>query len=195
METPIRQRFIDGAREYLHSAQASGKHKDKLRSRAFIESDERLSRLFLLDQTERIFRQIERQDDAEARKSGILESPQMRFAGDQFAVLFTRGFAERLPVREGRKIGKVRLEEMTMTQMRQSATLLRQRAAKRSEKASQPDEARAAWLEATAEEMSPYAPARGERLKYSDYLELRTAGIASAKTSRVSAGRVAMAHA
>lgn len=195
METPIRQRFMDGARNYLHSAQASGKHKDKMRSRAFIESDERLSSLFLLDATERIFRQIERQDDAEARKSGLRESPQMRFAGEQFAILFTRGFAERLPIREGRKIGKVRLEEMTMTQMRQSATLLRQRAANRSQKAAQPDEARAAWLEATAEEMSPYAPARGERLKYSDYIELRTAGIAPAKVSRIESQKAVMAHA
>ncbi len=188
MQQTISQRFTDTCRVWLRSASGSDKSTRKNRARVFIEDVEpRLAGLFLMEQTEAIFRKCERAEEREARLAGIREDPQIRFAGADFADLFARGFAERLPVKGAHKI---RLDAMTITQMRQSAAILRHRALSAAEKAKVADEARAAWLDRTAEEMSPYAPQRGARLTYAQYLELRTAG-----TPAKAAKAMAAAHA
>ncbi len=187
MQQTIAQRFTDQCRVFLRSAAGSDKSTRKNRARVFIEDVEpRLASLFLMDQTESIFRKCERADEREARAAGLREDPQLRFAGIDFVDLFARGFAERLPVKGAHKI---RLDAMTITQMRQAAAILRHRALTAAEKAKVADEARAAWLDRTAEEMSPYSPQRGARLTYAQYLELRSAGTPARAAKAMAAAR------
>jgi hypothetical protein len=94
----------------------------------------------------------ERADVRAAEAAERAESPQLKFVAPGFAELFS-GLQQRVPLKKG----TMRIERMTVTQLRESAAALRTRAKNRAEKTAHADERRAAWLDEMANEMSPHA--------------------------------------
>jgi hypothetical protein len=109
---------------------------------------------------------------------------QMRFVAEGFAELFT-SLRQRLPL----KTGKLTLGRMKVSQLRESATVLFDRARKRRQERTDADFRRAKFLEDEADAMSPYARAE-HNLEYARFLELRASGVTVTEKERTrTAGR------
>lgn len=152
MQTLLRQRFTDAARNFIHSQKVSGKFSFPARARAFIEQEAELARLFLIEETERIMRHEER----------MAERPRV----DNVYQMFLPGFAsleDRLPTRHG----KIPLAKATLTSLEESLAVIRKRVATRPE---------ITRIEALIEGMRPYVGAH-PGLTVERYCELRAASV------------------
>lgn len=181
MQTTVSQRFKVAVQNFMRSPHDSGVFSGKTRARVFVEDAEPdLSRLFAVDNAERIMRAEDRAAMREAQESETREDPQMRLLGPGFAELF-RSVRERLPLRKGKKV----LDLMNTSQLRESAVVIRSTAKKRADRSTEIHERRANYLEGLADAMSPYAQVR-RGLTFREYRDLAAAGIAP---ERVRAGR------
>jgi hypothetical protein len=165
----VRKRFTDAAREFLRNGEFSGKVSTKLRARTFLEREEALARLFLLEETEMIMRREER----------ILERPPR--AGNPYQE-FLPGFVdleEKLPL----KAGKIALAKATVTALEESLATIRRELARR------PDITR---IETLIEAMRPYT-AEHPRLTVARYCELRAAGVEASEPAHAATRRGAPA--
>jgi hypothetical protein len=178
VQTTVEQRLKNSIANFLRSKEYS-EQKAQARTALFCDDYEpRLSRLFLLERVELFMRTQERADARAAEAAERDDSPQLKFAAPGFAELFS-GLQQRLPLKKG----TMRIEHMTVTNLRESAAALRTRAKKRAEAAAAVDERRAKWLEAMAEAISPLAQTH-HGIKVADYLELCEAGIVKGKAAR-----------
>ena len=179
MKLSMVQRFRSAIRGYMQASgnhQVSGARNSNLRARKFIEEIEPdLARIFLLDFVEGVMRTEERRMHLAAEQAARAEDPQMRLLGPGFAELF-RSVRQRLPLKEGTRM----LAHMTVSDLRESAGVLRAQSRQRAQKHAAAHSQRAEYLEGIADRMSPYAEAhRG--LKVDDYIELQAAGIKPGK--------------
>lgn len=175
MKLSMGQRFRDAIRGYMRASgnhQVSGAKNAGLRSRKFVEEIEPdLARLFLLDFVERVMRAEEHSMHLGAEQAARAEDPQMRLLGPGFAELF-RSIRQRLPLKHGTRM----LDRMTVSQLRESAMVLRAQSRQRAQKHAAAHSQRAEYLDGIADRMSPFAEVhRG--LVVSDYLELCEAGV------------------
>jgi hypothetical protein len=171
MQLTMEQRLRAAVETFMRSKDYS-EQKAQLRTAFFVDSYEpRLARLFLLDKIEFFIRQFERAAVRAADIAGRAEDPQLQFAAPGFAELFS-GMRQRLPLKKG----TVRIEHMTVSQLRESALVLRTRAKKRIERTAQADERRAQWLEGMADALSPFAREH-RKLQVCDYLALCADGV------------------
>ncbi len=183
MQATMEQRVKTALAAFVRSKQYS-EQRAEMRTAVFCDEYEpRLARLFLLDKIETFIRQIERAEVRAAEAGERADSPQLRFAAPGFAELFS-GLAQRLPLKKG----TIRIERMTVSQLRESAAVLRARAKKRAEKTANADERRARWLDDMADAISPHAQAH-RKLQVGDYLALCEEGVirAGAKARAVKA--------
>jgi malonyl CoA-acyl carrier protein transacylase len=175
MQDSLEQRVKNALVSFMRSKRYS-EQRAEMRTAVFVDEYEpKLARLFLLDKIEGFIRQIERADVRAAEAAGRAESPQLRFAAPGFAELFS-SLHQRMPL----KRGTVRLDRMTVGQLRESAAVLRAKARKRAEKTAHADERRAQWLEEMADAISPHAREH-RKLEVGDYLDLCAEGIIRAK--------------
>jgi hypothetical protein len=173
MQPTIAQKFRDRISNFLHSPENLGKFTHSIRARVFIdEAEPNLARLFLLDQTERLFRLEERLAERKNEEHRVREDPQLRLLGPGFAELFG-SVRERLPLKTGKR---VILDLATVSQIRESAVVIRIQARKRATRNTERDERRAKYLEGLADAMSPYAQVH-RKINFRDFRELAAAGI------------------
>jgi hypothetical protein len=155
MQTTTRQRFTDAIRNFMRASEVSGHFSPKARAREFLDREEKLARLFLLEETEQIMRAEERR---EARAS--------RARADNPYQMFLPGFTsldERLPL----KTGKIQLAQATVTALEETLVVMRDKVAKH------PGITR---VEALIEGMRPYI-SDYPRLTVERYCELRAASV------------------
>lgn len=161
MQTLLRKRFTDAVRNFMRDAEVSGKFSPKTRARVFLEREDTLARLFLIEETERIMRHEEHMAERPRREEN---SYQMFLPG--FASL-----AEKLPL----KTGKIALAKATVTSLEETLIVIRKKVATR------PDITR---IETLIAEMRPYME-DNPGLTVERYCELRAAGVEATAKARV----------
>lgn len=160
MQTLLRKRFTDAIRNFIFDAEASGKLSPKTRARAFLEREDKLARLFLIEETERIMRHEERVAERPAPRENVYQ-------------MFLPGFAgldEKLPLKKG----KIELAKATVTSLEETLAVIRKKFAKR------PDITR---IETLIGEMRPYID-DNPGLTVERFCELKAAGIEAGAKAR-----------
>lgn len=163
MEVPATERFRAKLKAFLEANQKRLLCPPADRAQFFVDKEPALSRSYLIAQTETLIAAEERK--ARKAEANPEDQPQLRFLGDDFAVLFNSP-RHLLPLKGGMRR---QLQSMTVTQLRESAVAIRARI---SPKASR----QASYLESLADQMSPYSQTH-RKLTLGDWLELRAAGI------------------